>query len=136
MQQDKKKEEERVYLEDFLKLYKDMPKGKLKASESPDFIFSPNRKTSIGIELTRLIIKEAHTYKYLRRESISEVIEKKNAKLALYRKKRINFYWLIIIIEDDVGDIHIHQNTDMWDFNSLFHKIFLFYPAHEQVVEL
>lgn len=135
-QLERKKEEERSYLEQFLELYEDMPKGKLSASESPDFIFSPTRKTSIGIELTKLIIKDQPSNKFLSRESIAEVIEKKNGKLALYRKKRINFYWLIIIIEDLLGDMQIHQHTDAWNFESPFHKIFLFYPAHDQVMEI
>ena len=127
---------EKEYLMHFLKLYEDPPSGKIISSESPDFIISLNRRKSIGIELTKLIVKDTASHKHLSREDLNAVIEKKNGKLKLYRKKRIDLYWLIIIIEDETGDTIIHQHTAQWDFSTSFNKIFLFYPEHRQIMDI
>jgi len=131
-----KKAIEKEYLLHFLKLYEDRPRGKIISSESPDFIISLNRKRSIGIELTKLIVDHSVSQKHLSREDLNTVIEKKNRKLKLYRKKRIDLYWLIIIIEDETAETIIHQHTAQWDFITSFNKIFLFYPERKQLMEV
>lgn len=49
-----KKQEERIILEYFTRAVSDFPKGKIHASESPDFIVASGPKKRIGIEITRL----------------------------------------------------------------------------------
>jgi hypothetical protein len=131
----KKKLEEKI-LDAFFQLLPDAPKGKLTPSESPDFILAINRRKTIGIELTRLIIEMENKQTHLDRELIIKALEKKNDKLPLYRKKRIDIYWLIIIIEDKSNNIILHQNTDRWTFETAFHKVFLFYPEHDQIMHI
>lgn len=50
------KEEELKILRYYQHFAKDFPKGKIKATESPDFILMQGPKRSIGIEFTRLIL--------------------------------------------------------------------------------
>jgi hypothetical protein len=136
MKQSQKKKLEKDDLEAFFMVLPDAPTGKLISSESPDFILAVNRRKRIGIELTRLIIEKENTQKHLDKEHIEEALKKKNDKLPLYRKKRIDIYWLIIIVEDKSNDIILHQNTDQWTFGTAFHKVFLFYPDHSQVMAI
>lgn len=49
-----KKKQERIILDYFASSITDFPEGRIRASESPDFIISPGPKQQIGIELTRL----------------------------------------------------------------------------------
>lgn len=49
-----KKHEEKLLLRHFREIYDGFPKGKLIATESPDFILKPAPKQTIGIELMRL----------------------------------------------------------------------------------
>lgn len=136
--ENQKKNEERVYLNSFSSLFPDFPGGKLLSSESPDFIVKLNKKKSIGIELTRLLIDKSQVQSHLDRTLIAECIEKKNKKLPAYRKKRIDIYWLIIVVEslDKSAIIKIHQNTGSWRFQTDFHKIFLFQPVMNQIMEI
>jgi hypothetical protein len=53
-QYDQKKQLERLLIDLFLEGYPGSLKGKLKASESPDFILTKKNRYAIGIELTRL----------------------------------------------------------------------------------
>lgn len=129
-----KKRAERAWLDSFFKLYDGYPEGKIIASESPDFILSGSRKRTIGIELTS-IVNSPGNGRHLAKEAIDESIQKKNAKLKLYMKKRINSYWLIIILNDH-GDTMIHQNTASWQFESGFQKIFIFDPSRQQILQI
>jgi hypothetical protein len=52
--QNNRKQEEKSFLTCFSKAYAEFPKGKIKDSESPDFIISLSNKRKLGIELTRL----------------------------------------------------------------------------------
>ena len=49
-----KKQLERLLVDYFRQEYPEFPAGKLRESESPDFILETNSKYSVGIELTRL----------------------------------------------------------------------------------
>jgi len=53
-QYEQKKQLERLLLNLFIEGYPGLPKGKLAATESPDFILATSPRVSIGIELTRL----------------------------------------------------------------------------------
>ena len=130
-QQDIKKRAERAWLDRFLNLYDEHVGGKIIPAESPDFILAGSRKTNTGIELTSIIVNQAHG-RYLTKEAIDECIARKNGKLKLYRKRRMDQYWLIIILEGP-GDVMIHQNTGSWQFESEFHRIFLFDPSREMI---
>ncbi|MFO8129306.1 MAG: hypothetical protein R6T99_05325 [Bacteroidales bacterium] len=52
--------QEHLAIDLFRMLYPDFPGGKLRKSESPDFILQTSRKISTGIEITRLLPDSAH----------------------------------------------------------------------------
>ncbi len=58
-----KKQLEILIIEYFRSAYSDFPKGKLKASESPDFVLDIAPREKIGIELTRLYFHDSYTAK-------------------------------------------------------------------------
>jgi hypothetical protein len=58
-----KKQLEILIIDYFRSAYTDFPKGKLKASESPDFVLDISPKNKIGIELTRLYFDDFYTGK-------------------------------------------------------------------------
>ncbi len=58
-----KKQLEILIIDYFRSIYDDFPKGKLKASESPDFLLDFSPKNKIGIELTRLYFDDSYTAK-------------------------------------------------------------------------
>lgn len=117
-----KDSEEWLVMRYFREKYTDFPRGKLVKSESPDFILKLSRKRSIGIELTRLDYMIKDNPDHLP-EPLIKLLEKKEAKLLLYRKNLLNEYWLIITIES--ADLNlIIEKTSM--NKSAFEKVFLF----------
>lgn len=58
-----KKQLEILIIDYFRSVYDDFPKGKLKASESPDFLMDTSPKNKIGIELTRLYFDDSYIAK-------------------------------------------------------------------------
>ncbi|MBI9037424.1 MAG: hypothetical protein JEY97_04755 [Bacteroidales bacterium] len=62
------------------------------------------------------------------KENIQHTIKLKNDKIALYQKKKINTFWLIIIIDyfSNNFSYNIHNKINNWSFDSKFHKVFLF----------
>jgi hypothetical protein len=127
-----KDSEEWLVMRYFREKYTDFPRGKLVKSESPDFILKLSRKRSIGIEMTRLdyIINNNPDLwpKYL-----ISLIEKKEEKLRLYKKKLFAKYWLLMTVEDfNLKDIHKHIR----DYNFLFDDVFLFDLFSGEITEL
>lgn len=119
--QQKKKIRERELLDQFKSAYSDFPKGKIIASESPDFILKPNRKRTIGIELIQLFPNENLL------ESIQAAIEKKEEKLRLYQKKILESYWLIITTNSlHSFKFNIQNLIDKSEFDSKYDRVFLF----------
>ena len=127
-----KDSEEWLVMRYFREKYTDFPRGKLVKSESPDFILKLSRKRSIGIELTRLdyMIKDNPN---LWPEYLLSLIEKKEEKLCLYKKKQFAKYWLLMAVEDvHLKDIHKYIR----DYNFLFDDVFLFDLFSGEITEL
>ncbi len=116
------KSEEWLVMRYFREKYADFPKGKLTKSESPDFILRVNRKKSIGIELTRLdyILKD---HPALLPEQLLKLLEKKEDKLRLYKKKLLQEYWLIFTTENLNSSIFL---TEIIVTDSEFDHVFIF----------
>jgi hypothetical protein len=121
----------------FRENYPGFPKGLLKPSESPDFILSITSRQKIGIELTSLHPNFSDT-DLLSYENITACLESKNEKLGLYRKKKLNEYWLIISVNDlhSWNRINLHNKLIVWNFMTGFNRVFLFNTIDGIVLEL
>ena len=132
-----KKRGESVIINLFRENFPSFPKGSLKPSESPDFILAISPKQKIGIELTSLhpFIPDSELLSF---ENIAACLEAKNEKLRLYKKKKLNEYWLIISVNDlhSRNRIHIHNKLIIWVFNTGFNRVFLFNEINGKVLEL
>jgi hypothetical protein len=137
-------DEEIMILELFRKSYPEFPKGKLLKSESPDFILRQNYHQSIGIEITKL--REANIPKSnpgfpvaeLNYANIGAAIRSKEEKLALYRQKKINIFWLLITV-DYIRLSEAMNSSNIiagWEFNTGYHKVFLFDLFEKKIFEL
>ena len=117
------REEEILILEYFRKNYKDFPKGKVIKSESPDFIIKETRKSTIGIELTRLLSTQKNFY-----ENLSLTIDSKEEKIRLYQKKNLNEIWLIVFTDflKEPRSYNINNKMINRKLPFRFHKVFLF----------
>jgi len=114
--------EEWTVIRYFREQYASFPKGKLNKSESPDFILQLNRKKQIGIELTRFDdIGKYHQEGVS--QNFTQLLEKKENKLRLYKKHLLSEYWLIIFTEStDLEEILECAGRQ----TSSFDKVFLF----------
>ncbi len=132
-----KKKHETVILELFRDLYPDFPKGVLKASESPDFILSLGPRHKIGIELTRLNLNQPYSDLFSF-ENISACLSSKDEKLGLYKRKRLQEYWLILYVWDITikPRYNLHNKLINWCFGTGFNRVFLFYMAEGHLFEL
>lgn len=132
-----KKQTEFVIINLFRKHYPDFPKGKLKPSESPDFILTISPRRKIGLEITSLhpTFPETELLSY---ENISACLDAKNEKLNLYQKKKLNEYWLIITVNDLLSwkRIHIHNKLLIWEFETGYNHVFLLNEIDGKVLEL
>ncbi len=132
-----KKKEELAILELFRDRFDGFPKGILKPSESPDFILSLEPRKRIGLELTRLHRQNpgSDLFSY---ENISACLEQKESKLVLYRKKRLQEYWLILALLDPAAKPRYNMDNKLavWKFSSSYHRVFMFNVAAGRVLEL
>ena len=131
MTYDQKIAEEWNILEKFRRSFADFPRGRVIKSESPDFIVNTSRKKSIGIEITWLPGP-------LNGVSIEEAIARKEGKLKLYYKQRLDHYWLILLTGPENG-LNSQQTINMLERNhipSIFHRVFLFNPHDERIFEI
>lgn len=144
-------EEEKLILELFRQEYESFPKGKLSKTESPDFMLRNSQKIATGIELTKLHgpyheKQHAHFTKgdsiYFSPEPSFEnilfTIRAKEEKLPLYRKKRPSQIWLIITTDMTESPVsyNIANKLSNWQFQTEFHKVFLFELTSRKVFEL
>ena len=133
---DKKKEELNV-LELFRDLYENFPKGVLNPAESPDFILSLGPRKKIGLELTRLHQQSTgeDPFSY---ENIAACIQLKEDKLALYRKKNLQAYWLILAVLDPAyrPRYNLHNKLTVYSFNTSYDEIFLFNTLSGNIITL
>jgi hypothetical protein len=134
---DMKKTEELIIMEFFRDQYGDFPAGILNQAESPDFILGMGPKKKIGIELTRLSQQAPGTdpFSY---ENITACLSLKELKLPIYRKRRLNEYWLVITVQDPAFKPRFNLNNKLtaWNFNSGFSKAFLFMVPEGRIHEL
>lgn len=72
-----KKQLEILIMEHFRTNFTDFPNGKLKASESPDFVLDISPKNKIGIELTRLYFNDFYTLRNETSDNIGKEIVNK-----------------------------------------------------------
>lgn len=143
--------EEIEIMEKFKFEFDEFPKGKLEKSESPDFILKETAKTSIGIELTKLhgtTVNKLKTHfptkvngyqpPEFNRENIEFTINAKNEKLVLYRQKKLRQIWLLITadLNESPASFNIDNKLNNWNFESGFHRVFLFELKHQTVFEL
>lgn len=132
-----KKIRERAWLDQFRSAYPHFPKGKVVASESPDFIIKPNRKRTIGIELIQLYWEEEAMTQKILLEKIKNAIFRKEEKLKLYQKKILENYWLLITSDSiHEANFNLHNLIEKIDFDSNFDKVFLLDEVRELVFEL
>jgi len=153
---DEKTIQEKAVIALLRKKWPEFPKGKLIKFESPDFILQTNRKFSIGIEITRIDEPKAKSAKgvvsnsnlsdqpfkatspaIITRKQIASTIRRKEEKLGLYHKTKSDEYWLVITsgMSNSETKNRISQNAAQWQFNTLFHKIFLLLLAEEKIIE-
>ena len=126
-----KKEKERLVVEQFRDTYTEFPKGKLVLSESPDFVIRTSPRYSIGIELVSLPYSDTRRIQ----DDIRHVLEIKQKKLSLYRKKRLDIYWLLIYT-DSPGQISSPELNKIQDtrYQSEFHKVYLLLIPENKII--
>jgi len=132
-----KKREEIEIMKLFRKLYTGFPKAVMVPSESPDFILRVGPKMKIGVELTRLNQRstDSDLFSY---DNISACLRSKDQKLALYKRKKLQEYWLILYVRDPAFKprYNLHNKLILWMFDSGFNRIFLFYMTRNKIYEL
>jgi hypothetical protein len=132
-----KKQSELVFINLFREHYPDFPKGKLKPTESPDFILIIGPRRKIGLEITSLhpTVPETELLSY---DNIKACLDAKNEKLSLYQKKKLNEYWLIITVNDIQSwkRIHVHNKLMIWKFETGYNHVFLLDAIDGKVLEL
>jgi hypothetical protein len=143
--------EEEYIIELFKNEYPDFPKGKLRKTESPDFILKETHKKAIGIELTKLhgpnLMKEKTHFTSkitgyqppeFTKENIEFTIGAKDEKLPIYRKKMLHQIWLLITadLSESPVSFNLTNKLDHWNFLSGFQKVFLFELKTRKVFEL
>ena len=130
-----KKENERRILDQFRRLYTEFPGGRIIASESPDFILRTSTKYSIGIELVSLpVLNQAGSSSF---NKIKNCILAKEEKLPLYRKKKLDRYWLLIYTV-------IPGQITSWDSKRIpylevsrsYHRIFILQVAENEIITI
>lgn len=127
--------EEKAAFDRFCALFPDLPKGKITQSESPDFVIKTGKRSSAGIELTRLFAEEPGTTAIapakrhrLTMSVVQKVIEHKQEKIRLYQKRKPEQLWLVVILENVQGTAvwTIPKNVDKWPIHKAgFDKVFL-----------
>ena len=125
---------ERNILDHFIDAFPDFPKGRIFKTESPDFILALNAKNRIGIELTHLHDpaeknNSSYTETQVNKEILNAVILKKEEKIPIYAKKKLNELWLIITMTDpgQMPNFNLSNKLENWNFlKNSFSKVFLF----------
>ena len=132
-----KKQAESFIIRRFKEHCPDFPKGSLKPSESPDFILGITPRQKIGIELT-ILHKYCSSCDLLSYENLAACLDAKNEKLPLYRRKKLNEYWLVISVDDAYSweRTSLHNKLTVWEFDTGFNRVFLFNTIREKVIEL
>jgi hypothetical protein len=110
----------------------------IEKSELPEYIdsiliiYHPEVKGSIWNNAGGYSVPE------LSKELLEHRINKKEEKLNLYQKRKINKFWLVITADtfERSTSFNIHNKIDNWTFDSKFDKIFLFELFGRKIYEL
>ena len=139
------KREERDLLDQLIRLYPGFPSGRIKPAESPDFIILTGRKRRTGIELTRLtrsgkmLLSGAERFHpEFSLEALEQLIRMKEAKTGLYRKKRLDRIWLVIVVEafDVPPAFNIRNHMDHWCPDTPFQAVLILDLSLQSVYEI
>lgn len=139
------KTKERKALDALIRLYPAFPKGRIRNTESPDFIVHTGRKRKTGIELTRLtrseemlISPDDRFHPAFSLDSIQQLITFKETKLGLYRKQQLEQIWLVILVEDfDLPPaFNIHNHLDHWNLRTSFQAVLILHLSLQKVYEI
>jgi hypothetical protein len=135
--------QERKVLDRFITAYPEFPKGRLFKTESPDFILAVNHRYNIGIELTYLHDpaeknNTSYTAIQLTKEILNAVILKKEEKIPIYEKKKLNEIWLIIstIESGQMPDFNLNNKLQNWNFRNSFNRVFLFNLFEDKIFQI
>jgi hypothetical protein len=144
-----KRQLERRYFDLWYALYNEAPKGKIQQTESPDFIIHLNRKTAVGIEITRLVNEDIFGLNDPESETVfkgnefnmnylQDLIAKKDEKYSLYQSKKFKALWLLIVLDEkSFGEkFHFPMSILNLNFESRFDKLFLLHPLKNRLFEL
>ncbi len=123
MNRDFQKQQELLAIEQFRQTLPEFPKGKLVASEAPDFILKVTHKKWIGIELTSV---GNPGQKGSLNSQIIEMVNIKNIKYRTYHSKHIAQHWLIITIDFFNADQLVSAKALTALQDSFFQKIYFF----------
>ena len=138
------KRNEQLVVQQFAGLLEDWPKGKLRATESPDFILRVSPRKAIGIELTELKGQDFinHTGRLINPADVMENLRKtvaaKDEKLVLYQRKRLFQIWLLIHVQElkSLVSFNLNNKLDLLEFHSGFDRIFLLETTPGRLTEL
>ena len=85
-------------------------------------LYHPNVKSSIWSNAGGYFVPT------LSKKYLIQKIDSKEDKLPLYRKKKINNFWLIIVTDsfDRSTSFNINNQIEAWNIKSSFNKVFLF----------
>ena len=135
VQNQNKKKQERLIIDKFRQVFMEFPKGKLISSESPDFILRTSPKQSFGIELMRLITdKKSEMTIY---DDLDKAMCSKEEKLTLYKKKRLNRYWLLLYGNEIPKLSHFDvEQLRSRAAGSAYHKIFLMLVPENKIIHI
>ena len=130
--------QEKVILNYFREKYADFPKGKVSKTESPDFLLEISPKKRIGIELTGMYKRSKTFVRRSLQNSLLNIIRKKEVKLKIYKKKKFELYWLIIISDclSELFPYNFRNKLQNTPFSSLFDKVFVFDLFEGEVFDL
>ena len=132
-----KTQQEKIVFDLFRKAYINFPKAKVSKAESPDFILQISPKRKIGIELTELIQYEQNS-KNLIYNSIERLIDKKEEKIELYQKRKLDKIWLLIHTDNMEKSVFEGISKKLGDVkvNGGFNKIFIFELFDKKLLEI
>lgn len=141
----KRKQEEREYLDQLIRLYPGFPQGRILSSESPDFIVYTKGKQKTGIELTRLTRNDGPPYRdddYFKPDfsvkSLQDLIRSKESKMELYRKKGVKGVWLLILVNgfSHSPAFNIRNHLEKWKPETSFNAVLVLDLILQKVYEI
>ena len=114
----------------------DFPKGKLKEGESPDFILRLSPRLNIGIELSRITSLNKPETGFI--QAVLDRIRSKEEKLTIYRKKRLDSYWLLLYVPDNEYNFSgpLQRQVEQSRIISNYDRIYLLFADKKKIVQI